>query len=391
MLKLRFNPRKIFIFSKNTLLPLLIMAISTVYFCAVSEFSEGIYHSLHLLFLTVTVMAFLSASFFKIPCIALSVSVIYVSYVIVNSMRYVHGEDYMFSAGYNVWCMLMLPNILLIYLFFYKNKPYKYWSFCYVALFLETALIERLQNQSIDADSSYFYHHVGMLNYPALVISVICIVALFLGQMAKGKILCATMLYCSVSAFSGMYFSDNLFAFCLFFFTASLIALVMAVYYKHYISYKDEELNIPNIKMFFNEADKKFPLKYSIVLMYIDEYERLLKRFGESKMLSLKKMFLAQISQTNSKVLIYNYRTDALILAFKNSNASECFGYAEDIRRVLAKSIFVFNENNHLQLTVSQCVSEKKRSDANSQEVLLRAEENLQKACKFTRNITIKA
>jgi hypothetical protein len=57
----------------------------------------------------------------------------------------------------------------------------------------------------------------------------------------------------------------------------------------------------------------------------------------------------------------------------------------------LAKSIFVFNENNHLQLTVSQCVSEKKRSDFGAQTVLSRAEKTLKKACKFTRNITVKA
>ena len=51
----------------------------------------------------------------------------------------------------------------------------------------------------------------------------------------------------------------------------------------------------------------------------------------------------------------------------------------------------IFNENNHLQLTVSQCVSEKKRSDINTEVVLQRAEVALKKACKFTRNITVKA
>jgi GGDEF domain-containing protein len=74
-----------------------------------------------------------------------------------------------------------------------------------------------------------------------------------------------------------------------------------------------------------------------------------------------------------------------------NMNATECFEQAEDIKRALAKSIFVFNENNHLQLTVSQSVSEKKRSDADARAVLQRAEESLQAACKFTHNITVKA
>ena len=93
----------------------------------------------------------------------------------------------------------------------------------------------------------------------------------------------------------------------------------------------------------------------------------------------------------NPEIRIYNYKDDSFILAFLNFNASESFDQAEDIRRSLVKSIFIFNENNHLQLTVSQCISEKKRSDIDAIAVLERAEENLQKACRFTRNITIKA
>lgn len=367
------------------------MAIFIVYFYSVSEFSESVYHTMHLLFLLVTAVTFLIAVFFKIPSIAMSVSIMYVSYIITNNMRYLYGEDYMYSAGYNVWSMLLLPNILLAYSLFYKNRPYRYWSFFYVFLFTETAIIERFQNQTIDADSYYFYHHIGMLNYPALIISLGCLLILFMRQILKGRILGSAALFGSVSVCLGMYFSDNLFAFGLFFFVGAVIELLTAIYYKHYILYKDEEIDVSNVRNFFRQADKKYPLKYSIVLMYIDEYERLLKRFGEAKMLSLKKMFLARIHKINPKVQIFNYRSDALILAFLNSNATESFNYAEEIRRALAKSIFIFNENNHLQLTVSQCVSEKKRSDIDSSAVLERAEENLQKACKFTRNITIKA
>ena len=143
--------------------------------------------------------------------------------------------------------------------------------------------------------------------------------------------------------------------------------------------------------MYLKKAKAEYPLKYSIALMYIDEYGRLLKRFGKNKTLMLKKMFISRIEEVNPEVLVYNYKDDALILAYMNINAAECFEKTEEIRRSIAKTIFVFNENNHLQLTVSQCVSEKKRSDADAFAVLERAEENLQKACKFTRNITIKA
>ena len=193
------------------------------------------------------------------------------------------------------------------------------------------------------------------------------------------------------AVFMGVYFSDNLFAFSLFFLAAVLILLLSSLYYVYYSRSRDEDLGIPNSRAFCREAENKYPLKYSIALMYIDEYERLLKRFGRRKMLLLKKMFLKRINKTNAGILVYNYKADAFILAFMNANAAESFEKAEEVRRILAKSVFVFNENNHLQLTVSQCVSEKKRSDADAAAVLVRAEENLQKACRFTRNITIKA
>lgn len=390
-MRLGFEPSKVILFSKNALLPLTVLGAFLVYFFSITEFTEETYHSLHMGFMLTILATLLTAFFFKIPSQILSISIIYISYLIINSCRYSYGEDYMFSASYNIWCMLLLPNLLLAHFIFIKDKYGKYWSFFYIFLFLQTALIERLQNQSIDADSYYFYNHVGMLNYPAFGISLLCIFILAIKQVTKGKILNASVLFSAVSIFIGIYFSDNLFAFSLFFLAAALIELFSVIYYTYYIQLRDEQLDVPNLKAFIKDSERKYPLKYSIALMYIDEYNRLIKRFGEHKGIILKKMFLRRIHKAKPNLLIYNYRPDALILAFLNTSATESFEEAEEIRRLLAKSIFIFNENNHLQLTVTQCISEKKRSDGDAIAVLMRAEENLQKACKFTRNITIKA
>ena len=361
------------------------------YFFSIAEFSEEKYHAIHIYFIVATIAAFLSAVIGKIPSVFISVSIIYISYLIINQSRYIYGEDYIFSSGYNIWTILTIPNLCFAYLFFSKKHRHKYWSWFYIFLLLETAVIERLLSQSLDADSYYFYRHIGMLNYPAFYTSCLCILILFISQALKGKILNAATLFTSISILTGMYFSENLFAFSLFFLAGAFIELVSSLYYVYYSLYKNEELDIANIQSYYREAEKKYPLKYSVALMYMDDYERLIKRFGANKMLTLKKMFLSRIRQINSDVLIYNYKDDALVLTFMNKNASESFEKAEEIRRILAKSIFIFNENNHLQLTVSQCVSEKKRSDSDAAAVLYRAEENLQKACKFTRNITVKA
>lgn len=390
-MKLGFEPEKVLLYSKTMLLPIIVIGAFLIYFFSISEFSEETYHSVHTMFITISAITFVFAILRQIPSMAMSVAVVFISYIIINSTRYTYGEDYMFSAGYNIWVIVALPNILLANLLFTQNKPYKYWSGFFIFLFAQTAIIEKLQNQSIDADSYFFYKHIGMLNYPALGTAIICLTTLLVHQIMKGKILNSAGLFISVAVISGLYFSDNLFAFSLFFLAAVLIALLSSVYYAYYILYKDEELNIANVKSFFKDAERKYPLKYSISLMYMDEYNRLVKRFGKTKALILKKMFLAQIRKANRKVKIYNYRSDALILAFLNANSAETFNEAENIRRILAKSIFIFNENNHLQLTVSQCVSEKKRSDADAKTVLSRAEDNLRKACKFTHNITVKA
>lgn len=391
MPKIGLDSAKILTYSKNSLFPLLVIGMFFVYFSSVSGFSENAYHSLHMSFLSVASLAIMVPIFLKIPSITMSSFIILIGYLIINSMRYIYGEDYMFSSGYNVWCMMIFPNLLLAYACFPHNRPYKYWSWFYIFVLVQTAIIERLQNQNIDADSYYFYKHIGMFNYPALCIAGFCIVSLMVYQIVKGRILGAANLISSIGVFTGILLSNDLYAFSLFFLAAALINLISSIYYAYYTTYKDEDLGISNVKAFTLDAEKKYPLKYSVALMYIDEYDRLVKRFGVAKIKLLKKMFLTRIRKVRPSVLIYNYKADALILVFKNINAAEGFDIAEDIRRTIAKSIFVFNENNRVQLTVSQCISEFRRSDAGAMGVLRRAEENLKKACKFTRNITVKA
>lgn len=133
-------------------------------------------------------------------------SVIYTGYLVINSLRYTYGEDYIFSAGYNIWSALLLPDILLAYFLFHKRQPHKYWSWFYIFLFAQTALIEKLQNHSIDTDSYYFYKHIGMFNYPALNISVLCLLVLFVYHVCKGRILSAAAFFAGTAVFMGVYF-----------------------------------------------------------------------------------------------------------------------------------------------------------------------------------------
>ncbi len=393
MSKLEMGLEKLIIFNKNAFVPFLVLSIFLTYFFSITGFSEEHYRIIHALFIGSIGLTIAVTGYFRIIRTLLMTSVIYAGYLVINNLRYIYGEDYVFSAGYNIWCALQLPDMLLAYFIFKKKDNDRYWSWFYVFLLVQTAGIERLPDYELVKDSYHFYKHIGMFNYPALYISVISMLILFIYHIRQGRILSAATFFSSLALFMGIYFSDNLFALCLFFWAAVLILLLATTYYVYYIRSHDEELDMENWHACFRESENKYkyPRIYSIAVMYIDGYDRLQKRFGYHKMLLLKKMFLAQIKKADKDVLIYNYKKDAFILAFKNENAAKSFIRAENIRRILAKSIFIFNENNHLQLTVSQCVSERKHNDANAETVLKRAETNLQKACKFTRNITVKA
>ena len=71
---------------------------------------------------------------------------------------------------------------------------------------------------------------------------------------------------------------------------------------------------------------------------------------------------------------------------------NEAYEKTEQIRRGIAGTEFCLRGyNKPIKLTVSGAVSEKKRSDADAVEVIYRANKALQKANRFTQNITTKA
>lgn len=78
---------------------------------------------------------------------------------------------------------------------------------------------------------------------------------------------------------------------------------------------------------------------------------------------------------------------------YKNLDKKESFERLETIRRAVASASFVYHPRRKpIKLTVSAAVSEKKRSDANSFEVLVRAlQGSLPKPRSFSHNVTSQA
>ncbi len=103
-------------------------------------------------------------------------------------------------------------------------------------------------------------------------------------------------------------------------------------------------------------------------------------------------MIAMRLTEVERENPIYRYSENEFIVIFKNEGKKESFERLENIRRAVASAEFMLAKGKKgLKLTVSCCVSEKKRSDDNSLEVLERARKALQKAYQFTQNITSKA
>ena len=103
-------------------------------------------------------------------------------------------------------------------------------------------------------------------------------------------------------------------------------------------------------------------------------------------------MITMRLQDTETENPIYRYSEDEFVIIFKNEDKKESFERLENIRRAVASAEFMLGKRQKgLKLTVSCCVSEKKRSDDNSIEVLIRTRKALQKAYQFTQNVTSKA
>ena len=107
MLKLELELEKIIGYNKSALFPILVLGAFLVYFFSISDFSEENYHAVHGFFVGCVGLTLLVMGYFRILSSVMMASVIYTGYLVINSLRYTYGEDYIFSAGYNIWLSLI--------------------------------------------------------------------------------------------------------------------------------------------------------------------------------------------------------------------------------------------------------------------------------------------
>ena len=96
-----------------------------------------------------------------------------------------------------------------------------------------------------------------------------------------------------------------------------LIFLVAFIYSEVYAYFKDPLTSVYSAKTYLRQS-QKFPLKYSLGIVCVDDYSKLLKVFGKRKVDVLVKMVVEKMKQFATDANIYRISEDEFILIFNN-------------------------------------------------------------------------
>ena len=220
-------------------------------------------------------------------------------------------------------------------------------------------------------------------------------------------VLCALVLLIFISNNAGIQNSGTFYAFlCLslglfniaknpyaaFYFLAAMLILLGTFLYEHISAYfTDPVTQALSKNSYKKDFSKKDLLKYSLAVFCLDDYAKLVKIFNQKITNRILQMLIEKVRTLEPEVPLYRYSADEFILIFYTTSATECYEHMEALRRLIAGTEFVIEKNHPVKITISAGVSEKKRSDANADAVLLRTRETLRKTYKFTQNMTSKA
>lgn len=283
-----------------------------------------------------------------------------------------HCINFFIPFSWFVYCLIK---------FFKLPKNFDFYFLC--LLLIEGVFIENVTNFKIDKLPSY-------LEFSIIIFWVLC----FFCYMIYVSIFPSKDNYSEFFAFLalglGVFNKESYFALSIYFALSAIILFSGIVYSYIYAYFRDTLTGVYSNNTFMRKA-LNFPLKYSLGIICIDDYTKLVKVFPPLQLEKLVKMIVNRIEELSSDADIYRYHDDEFILIFKNEDKKKCFEYLENIRRAIAGAEFVLNAKRTVKITISAGVSEKKRSDADFDVVLTRTRDAVQRTYKFTQNMTTMA
>lgn len=382
---------KFFPLLKNTYQPALLFTIGLLGFYLFQPLSAQRLNQIHYISIGLNLLSITLLIYFNQRKPIFFIVTIFLGYIVLNFLKRKYGEEYILTPEYTNLSIFIALNLIILYFLPTWKLLQRKNIIILLILFSEYAIGEKLAASGISLGSSLGTESYGSLNNLSLLLFDIGFVTIFISFSISGTIVDSALFFVFVEICLSYYYSPSSSGTIIFFGISSLTLFLSICEHLYNITYHDPLTGLYSRNSFMNHA-KNFPLKYSIGIILIDDYDRLSKVFGKHSLNSLIKMICLRINQTETEGQIYRYSQEEFVIIFRGENKNEAYDKMEKIRRSIASAEFILKGyKKPIKLTVSGSVSEKKRSDGNAIEVLSRAGKALQKAYQFTQNITSKA
>ena len=376
---------------KNIFVPAGLFGTALIAFYGWDSASAATLKALHYAFYLAGFASFMILLYFNRRRPAFYVLLMILSYIIINRLKTVFGSDYNTTAYYINLCFFLPANLLAFYFIPDNRLLIKMNIFLLLGIFIQFSIGELSGQAGIKISLGSFEGYFEYISMLGAVLFIVTLSVFFIKASQSGTILDYASFFYTLNLFFGILYSANPTALAFFFGSAALTLLSGIILNLRYNIRKDVLTGLPGrYSYMINSAS--FPLKYSIGVISIDNYAQMQNMFGRRDRDMLVRMIASKITDEESDENLYRYNEDEFILIFKNENKNESFEHLEKVRRAIASAEFILSHRRKsIKITVSTCVSEKKRSDANSMEVLYRIRKTLQKANEFSYNVSSKA
>lgn len=385
------NMEQILPLIKNVFIPSALFGIALLCFFAYGQIAPASLTTLHCAFYIISFSSFMVLLYYNQSKPVFYILTFVLSYILINHLKNTLGADYATSSYYINLCFFIPLNLAIFYFIPNHRLLTRLNVYLLLGLFLQFSIGEFLGSSGFKINLNLLSGHLADISILSFVLFVVTLSLFFMKSAQKGYILDYALMFAGLNILMALLYSHSPTALTIFYSNAALTLLVAIIQDIYHNTYKDILTGLASRYAYMLNSEH-FPLKYSIGLISIDDYEKLLKVFGRGDRDTLVRMIVSKISEEEGEENIYRYNEDEFVIIFKNEDKNECFEHLEKIRRNIAAAEFILNHRKKsVKITVSTCASEKKRSDANSVEVLFRARKTLQKANEFSHNISSKA
>ena len=373
----------------NMLLPAFLFACALLSFCLQGTFSNTATSVFHTGFYLLSFIGFLTLLYCNRGKPVFIFLLIALAYMLINFLKHLFGAEYTQSAAYISLATLMPLNLLILYFLPAKRFFNKINIWILLGIFAQFSLAELLARHQVALGTSIYSPNT--LNLVSLMIFIILLLTTLYNSAISGSIADYNYFFTSLSVCLAFYYSDSAYGLSIFCFCAVLISLSALAQIIYNETYKDTLTGLDS-RNYYIIHSKNLPFKYCVGVISIDDYDKLGINFGRRIQNILTKLIARQIINLEKDENIYRYDDDKFVILYKNLDKNESFERLEIIRRAIVSAQFEFSTRHKpIKLTISAGVSEKKRSDANSFEVLARADKAMRKIRAFSHNVTSKA